>query len=502
MQLTLISPRIAIQKGDFLGSGVPYWPVELATLASHARQNGDEVSFIDQFGTDPNFLSDAGDHYLQGVPIVSPSWKTRLESADAFILYAMSYMSHSDLISTTRWLKNKFPKKTLAILENSQAVTSYSLSQMESSFLDAGADLLICGEPYFNWDSIKLKLQSLECDPTLITNVITRDSKNPFKRLTSKSARYPIPAWDLIELKNYWRLPYSHGPKTKTFLPILTSRGCPYPCDFCVIPSTNNRLWRGNAPSDVVDEIIKLRDLYGVYDFQIEDVNPTVQHQRWEQICELLIERKAGIRFYFVSGTKAETVHIDKIPLFAKAGCRYISISPESGSSDLMKIVGKRFDKAHGLSLIEACRKNKIRTQACFLVGHPSETNQDFEQSKEYLTTLVKAGLDEVAVFVVAPFAGSSLYNKSSISLDDVKSLVSFSPKGRSNYQELEMRRKKLIQVFFIEKLKKGLDLWLQGLRSLLGTPETKMENLPLRVIYIIGLIVRKKYSFWIGKIQ
>ena len=69
MHFTLVSPRLAIQKGDFLGSGVPYRPVELATLAAHIRESRDQVDVIDQFGADPSRLSDQGDHYLQGVPL-------------------------------------------------------------------------------------------------------------------------------------------------------------------------------------------------------------------------------------------------------------------------------------------------------------------------------------------------------------------------------------------------------------------------------------------------
>ena len=494
MKLTLISPRLALQKGDFLGSGVPYWPLELATFAAYARQVGDAVMIVDQFGADPSCLSDAGDHYLQGVSIDAPEWRRDLEQAEAFVLYAISYMSHGELLATTKWLKDTFPQKPLAVLENSQAVTAYSLERMAPSFLDAGADLLICGEPYFNWEAIKKRLKREDVEPSAVSNVITRESRAAPRRITEKLDHYPIPAWDLINRDGYWRLPYSHGPKTRKFLPILTSRGCPYPCDFCVVPETNNRRWRGNAPEHVVDEMIALRDKYGVRDFQIEDLNPTVQHQRWERICELLIERKANVRFYFVSGTKAETLHVDKILLFAKAGCRYVSISPESGSYALMKAIGKKFNQQHGIDLVSVCRQNGIRTQACFLVGHPEETEKDFALSRDYLVKLVKAGLDEVAIFVVAPFAGSSLFAKNTISLENKSALPSFSPKGRSDYATLERRRKVLIWAFFATKLARGVDLWMQGFRSVFGTPQTKMENLPRRVAYITWLLVRKSF--------
>ncbi|MBT8582103.1 radical SAM protein [Polynucleobacter paneuropaeus] len=501
MNLAFISPRLAFQKGDFLGSGVPYWPLELVTLATYSREKGDKVTVIDQFGEDPTSLSDKGGYYLQGVAINAPNWWDALYHSSAFILYAISYMSHLELLSTIEWLKQKFPKTPIAVLENSQAVTAYSLSQMAASFFASGADYLICGEPYSTWDTFRQYLKSAKFNANASPNIISREFPGQPVKRAEKLGRYPIPDWDLIKLDSYWRLPYSHGPKTPKFLPILTSRGCPYPCDFCVVPETNNRRWIGNDPEQVVQEIIELRDKFNVYDFQIEDLNPTVHHKRWERICELLIERDANIRFYLVSGTKAETLHIDKIGLLASAGCRYISISPESGSYDLMKIIGKKFNQEHGIQLIRECRKFGIRTQACFLVGHPREVDRDFLASKAYLIDLVKAGLDEVAIFVVAPFAGSMLYSKSSILIEDKSALPSFSPKGRLDYFNLDIRRKQLIRTFFFEKLKKRGDLWMQGIRSVFGVPETKMENLPRRFIYVTWLLIRyRAQSFFLGR--
>jgi radical SAM superfamily enzyme YgiQ (UPF0313 family) len=289
------------------------------------------------------------------------------------------------------------------------------------------------------------------------------------------------PAYHHVELPRY------------TGFGVITSRGCPYPCDFCVVPKTNEARWRARDPDEVVAEVIALRDRFGVRDFQVEDLNPTVKGSRWLEICERLIARDAGIRFYFVSGTKAETVKPEHIPVYARAGCRYLSISPESGSPTVMKAIGKPFDYAHGEALVRACAAHGVYTQACFLVGHPAETGGDFAQSVAYLERLVRGGLDEVAVFVVAPLAGSRLHRDKMIPIVSGSGLVSFSPKGRLDWEEVSRRRRRLIRTFFVGKLARGGGIWLQGVRALFGIPRTKMENLPRRMVFIWWLVLRTK---------
>lgn len=491
MRFVLISPRLAIQKKDFLGSGVPYWPVELATLAAFLREKRYSVEVCDLFGSSPTTLEDNGDHYRQGRPYQDVLCKEGpLAASDAAVVYALSYMSHQEVLEIVRELRRLELSRKIVVLENSQAVTGYALPHLAGQFFEAGADALFCGEPYWNWEQIAGWLSDKGPAPS---NVLTPGQADPLavERVVNKAPEFPTPAWDLFPVQNYWALPYAHGPKTAKFFPVITSRGCPYPCDFCVVPETNRRLWRGRSAENVVAELLELKERFGVSDFQLEDLNPTVNGARMDEIARLLIEKKAAVRFYLVSGTKAETVKLDSVPLYAQAGCRYISISPESGSPRVMKTIGKPFNYEHGKKLVRACARHGIATQACFIVGHPAEQDEDFELSLSYLKDLVRAGLDEVAVFVVAPFAGSRLYQENKIAMAGKPALVSFSPKGRENYQVLECRRRRLIRAFFLEKLKRGAALWLQAWRALAGEPATKMENLPKRILYVYYLVLR-----------
>lgn len=503
MRVLLVSPRLAIQKGDFLGSGVPYWPIELAVLATQLRDTGRDVSVLDLFGAGTGTFTESGDHYLQGRPIEHYAGDASVREAEVIVIYAISYMSHGEVLDLARWFCEHRPDVPVLVMENAQAVTAYSLPRVADAFFDAGVAGLAIGDVWAVWDEIEPALLDPQFNgPANLRRAHERDADPAlWSRPREDHRRHPIPAWDLFPVEGYWKLPYAHGPKQKKYLPVLTSRGCPYPCDFCVVPETNDRRWRGDDAEHVADMFIQLRDQFGVRDFHVEDLNPTVRSERWSAICEELIKRDAGIRFAFVSGTKAETVKLDQVELLAKGGCRFISISPESGSKSVMKTIGKPFNYDHGLELVRACRTHGIRTQACFLVGHPAETEDDRAASEAYLRSMVRAGLDEAAIFIVAPFAGSKLYANQKIELrGGLEVLPSFTPKGRDDFDAVDAARKRLIRAFFVEKLKKGTDLWMQGLRAVFGKPQTKMENLPWRVVFVLGRIAGLRFRGLFGK--
>ena len=110
--------------------------------------------------------------------------------------------------------------------------------------------------------------------------------------ITERSLVAGSPLDTLFPLENYWDLGYAHAPLTgKKYLPLLTSRGCPYPCGFCVVPSTNQRRWRFRSAENVVSEMQFFFNKYGVSEFHLEDLNPTIQKQRMKDISSEIISR-------------------------------------------------------------------------------------------------------------------------------------------------------------------------------------------------------------------
>lgn len=487
MNITLISPRIGIQQNDLLGSGIPYWPIELANLATILKKNN-QLDVIDMFGENPNRCEKYKDHYMQGISIKEMISRIDLNTS-CVIIFAISYMSHGEILEIVTAIREKFPNLKIGILENSQAVTSYSISIFKDQFDKAGVNFLAIGSPVFLADKFQNRLMELissssETEPLSVITNLASDRPRSYQDV--------IPSWEYFPIQNYWKIPYSHGAKKGKFLPLLTSRGCPYPCDFCVVPNLNSRRWSFEEPDSLIDRIKSLKEAFNINHFQIEDLNPTVDKNRWIKIAQLIIDSNLDITYDFVSGTKAETLSLDHLDIYYQSGLRYFSISPESGSEKLMKVIGKKFDYTHGELLVKKAHSLSIQTQACFIVGHPSESEEDFELSRIYLRRLLKAGLDEVGIFIVAPFAGSKLYQSGSIQVSDYDKFNSFSPRGRYNYKILNKRRNLMLLDYTLYKFTKPIELLRMIYRSFLGVPKTKVENLPRRIFFLAILLRRQ----------
>ena len=453
MNFLFISPRLTKKKNDLFGSGIPYWPIEVVYFVSWLEEKYKDINcnILDLFSENINKKEIKNDHLFIGEDISTGCFDKNINSADCIFIYCISLMALRDIEETIKYIKNNFDEKKIILIENTQAVTSFSLKHESERLFGIGADYIILGELYNNWNDILSYILNLKNTHVRPKNVINNLEQQNMSRIEQNTFHISRPNWNKIKYYNYWKYPSSHGPKQKKYIPLLTSRGCPYGCDFCVSPEITERNWEALSPENVVEQIEYLKKEYNVDNFFVEDLNPTVQFERWETICDLLVNKKIDISFFFVSGTKLETIKINQLSKFSSAGCKYISFSPESGSSELMKIIGKKFDYSHGLEMARNCKKQGIRTQACFVLGHPDEKFRDFLLSLKYMIKLTINGLDEIAIFIISPFSGSKL---SSIIDDKNKSdIYSFSPSFRKGYTKFSIYRFIMIISFLITKL-------------------------------------------------
>lgn len=443
--ILLLNPNIVTQKADIASSGIPYWPLTLAYAASYLKTNKFNVQVLDAFGENPTQIRQTEGAYIQGLTPKQVVDRILKIKPTLIISYAGTVMNHDAHLELLRAVKKSIPVMQVIVLENTQQVTSYKLEKIPDEFFNAGADYIYSGEPEKHLslvikNVIKKDLTALKKIPGLTLRngklLHSLPTDGPIWNLDS----LPFPAWDLFPVQNYWDLGYSHGPKNhRKYLPLYTSRGCPFGCAFCTIPLLNNRLWRGRSGKNVAREMEHWYKKWGVKEFHIEDVNPALVGPRMIDLSREIIRRRLNINWKIVSGTKVEALTTETIQIMAKAGCNYISISPESGSPKMLKLMNKPFAHELALKLINVMHRSGITTQACFVLGFPGETDKDRKLTWDYVKRLAQNGLDEIAPFIMTPIPGSAQWGKKK----GYKQLseLTFSPVWRSDFLKLHLFR-------------------------------------------------------------
>ena len=166
------------------------------------------------------------------------------------------------------------------------------------------------------------------------------------------------------------------------------------------------------------------------------------------------------------------------------AGCRYISISPESGSKELMKEIDKPFDYDHALKIVKRMNEVRIFGQACFILGFPGETNQDIKKTRKMIFDLTRKGIDEIAVFIITPIPGSRIFDKFN-KLENLSNLT-FTPTWRDDYKFLNRERLLLYIIFLTTKLIfHPIKIFKQALNFFSKNFQTKMEMVPYKFLKI-----------------
>lgn len=488
MRVTLVNPNLIVQKNDPFTTGIVYMPISLAYLAAALRTAGHEVNVVDAYASAPRSAKNQGQFSFFG--LTEQEILSRIpEDAEVIFVYAINLTNHLSTISIVQSTKNARPDAIVVVVENTQAVTAYALSQVAGEFYDAGADYILTGESERRAATLLDVLKSKDIQEiSSMDGIGSRDFYNlPVSVMPQEELdRLPLPAWDLFPLEGYWSLGFAHGPlSARRYLPLLTSRGCPYPCGFCVVPATNGQKWRARSAKNVVDEIEFLVKTFDVREFHIEDLDPTILDGRVRDICNEIIDRQLKIAWKIVAGTKVETLRDEEtIDLMAKAGCTYISISPETGSPRVLKLMRKPFNLEHAVRIVKQMSISGIRSQACFVLGYPGENDEDRAMTRRLVHDLTKVGVDEIALFVVTPVPGSAIYKE--FSGYNSLSELNFSPMWRKDYRLLSQFRLRLYASFLFWKLlHHPLKLLQQPLNFVRRRFQTKMEMVPYRALVL-----------------
>jgi len=211
----------------------------------------------------------------------------------------------------------------------------------------------------------------------------------------------PFPARHLLrDLRLYSHTPFRGAKFTTT---MITSRGCPFSCRYCD-QSIFGRRWRTHSPGYVISEISFLRERYGVDFISFEDDNFLLSKRRVESICRKMIEGSLNVGWSCLG--RANEVDEEILPLMREAGCKNIYIGIESGSPRILKLINKRISIEETRRGIELIKRFGINVTGSFILGLPTETKEEIEETIDLALSLP---LDGVSFFMFTPYPNTEL---------------------------------------------------------------------------------------------
>ena len=206
------------------------------------------------------------------------------------------------------------------------------------------------------------------------------------------------PAYDIISPENYNRT-----------ITIITSRGCPFACEFCTVHLSMGRRYRVRSVQNVIDEL-RIYARKGFKRFNIEDDNFTFDIDRAKAICKGIIEQKINCDIYLLNGIAAKSLDEECISLMAAAGVKKLFLGLETTSDKLLSTLKKEHTSLQLIkAMVRLCNSYGINAGASLIIGFPSQTLEDILID---ITTLINSDIPIYAFNALYPLPGTEIYTE------------------------------------------------------------------------------------------
>jgi anaerobic magnesium-protoporphyrin IX monomethyl ester cyclase len=209
----------------------------------------------------------------------------------------------------------------------------------------------------------------------------------------------PIPMHELLPLQKY-RMPLIKGP----FTFIVTSRGCPAGCTYCIKHVTYQYGVRLRSPRLLVEEMKQLKEL-GIHNIHMYSDLFTVNRDQVMELCELMIQEKLDIKW--TSNSRVDYVDEEMLQTMARAGSRLISWGIESGNEQILKHARKGAYPDKAKRALDWAKKAGIMNWGYFIIGLPGETEETIRETIDFAKGLP---LDIALFHVAAPYPGTPFF--------------------------------------------------------------------------------------------
>ncbi|MGA2681171.1 MAG: radical SAM protein [Candidatus Bathyarchaeia archaeon] len=357
-----------------------------------------------------------------------------------------------DIVGTTAATVTYFP--ALEVLKAAKAAVPNCVTMIggphvtvldERTFADSSnVDIVVRGEG----EQTMLELARLVSDGNLkgLSEVLgitfkkkTKVFRTPDRPFLEDIDALPYPAHKHFDVSRY-RI------NGKLYMPIITSRGCPFNCAFCLASKMCGKGFRARNPKKVVDELEWLRDTFGAGAFAFYDDTFTSDVPRAIAICDEMKARNFDLPWD--CRTRVDKVSKELLTKLSSTNCQLIHFGVESGSQQMLNTMRKGTTVEQNANAIKLAKESDILVAISLVIGYPGETPEMLQQTADFIR---KTKPDYVYMCEAVPYPGTLLY-------DYVKELgLELSENWNLYHEQMQVFKNTLLPLEKLERTKKSV---------------------------------------------
>ena len=402
-----------------------YWnypPYGVGIIASHLRNDGLGVRILN---LNHEILKACRSSASKDAFDFDRVWKDKLQQEvasfqpDIIGITCMFTMTHRSAVLLCNEIKQIAPNIPVALGGVHITNCFISASTSESLLEDfCSVDLFFLYEADLSFkDFIKIVNQgaplpelSQVCFNTAPHNIYISSKKIP-----NEKDMDIVPAHDLMtptELSSYGVIGSFFCLKEKgtRFTTILSNRGCRGQCTFCSVRNFNGITIRHRSVQSLVDELILLREKFGIGHVMWLDDDFFHDHKRAIALFNEMIRRNTDITWDCTNGVLAASCKEEVIAAAAESGCIGLNIGVESGNPEILKKTKKPGTIKSFLKAAEVLRKHEgINSRVFLMIGFPEET---YRMILDTFTLSMEMDLDWYNITLFQPLPNTPLFDE------------------------------------------------------------------------------------------
>lgn len=215
----------------------------------------------------------------------------------------------------------------------------------------------------------------------------------------------PLPDFGALKLDQY----LTHVPHKGIvpFVPVVTSRGCPFACIYCSAEGILGRKVRFRTVENVMAEFEYIVNTLKISHLAFIDETLTLNKKRMMSLCTAIMDKKLNVTME--GWTRASTVDEEMLAAMKKAGFISLSFGIESGDPGIAKVIGRDTPDDVMVRAFDMAKNVGLETKGYLMIGHPYETKQTVENSFRFVRSIKNC--DQIYINITTPFPGTKLYD-------------------------------------------------------------------------------------------